>query len=232
MIYCTVFVFLFPYIAPSAAKKSTSAGDVSTSVSVSSTKGSNKKSEPQSGAPRNKKMAEIIPKRNEKRETAKEAYRKLAAKECPATRDAVSIKRLTGDVDVVKVTNTEETSDDTTRTIVTTKIISISTAPSYSIEEVVENIAPRLHVANEKKAQSSKQIKQTAHEETTPAAKPTPTTTNTKTSSSNNNSINSSNSNNSNSSSSIGSNSTAAVKEKDKSANKDKEKLRKDSEVN
>ena len=178
-------------------------------------------------------MAEIIPKRNEKRETAKEAYRKLAAKECPATRDAVSIKRLTGDVDVVKVTNTEETSDDTTRTIVTTtKIISISTAPSYSIEEVVENIAPKLHVANEKKAQSSKQIKQTAHEETTPAAKPTPTATNTKTSSSNNNSINSSNSNSSISSSSIGSNSTAAVKEKDKSTNKDKEKLRKDSEVN
>ena len=224
---------LLPYIAPSAAKKSSTASNVSNGISVSPIKGSNKKMDPQSGAPRNKKAIEMAVKRNEKRESAKEAYRKQMTKESAKdvinAKDTVAIKSFPGDVDVVKVTDTtmEKTSDDTTTTIIaTTTTISISAAPPYSIEKAIENVAPPQKVVSENKMQNNKQTKQTTREETTPAPKPA---TNTKTSSSSNNSINSSNTN---SGSSNSSNNSAAVKEKDKSNNKDKEKLRKDSEVN
>ena len=73
---------LLPYIAPSAAKKSSSASNVNNGISVSPIKGSNKKMDPQSGAPRSKKPVEMAVKRNEKRESAKEAYRKQMTIDC------------------------------------------------------------------------------------------------------------------------------------------------------
>ena len=185
-------------------------------MSITTTKESVKKSEPQLGAPRSKKIAEITAKRTEKRENAKEV-RKLAAKASAkeASKDTETIKTFPSDLESkVTVSNREISKEITSdnkeiKTFVTTTTISLSTAPIHSIERVVENLAPP-RVASDKKTQNDKQIKQTARDETIPAAKPTPTTTNTKTASSSNNS-------------------NSTVKEKDKS--KEKEKLRKDSEV-